>query len=77
MKFGSGCVSMAQLPLLRAVTKVVRNRMRSDATKNIRSLSIPDFRGAESTDCDTLRLFVPEIRFIPDVIHSWGSDSGW
>ncbi|KLO15437.1 hypothetical protein SCHPADRAFT_995820 [Schizopora paradoxa] len=77
MKFGSGCVSVAQLPLLRAVTKVVHNRMRSDATKNIRSLSITEFRGAESTDCDALRLFVPEIRFIPDVIHSWGSDAGW
>ncbi|KLO15443.1 hypothetical protein SCHPADRAFT_938682 [Schizopora paradoxa] len=66
MKFESTVFSPAQIPLLKALAKVVINRARSDATKAIRCLSVPEFSGEESAYCDTLRLFVPEMQFIAD-----------
>ncbi|KLO15444.1 hypothetical protein SCHPADRAFT_261955 [Schizopora paradoxa] len=79
MKFGSSTVSLAQIPLLKAVAKVVVNRMLSDVARSIRYLSIPSFMDAESADCDTLKLFVPELQFIPSIseIYGWSRKPGW
>ena len=77
MKYGSNRATLAQIPLLMAVTKVVVNRMRSADVHDIRYMSIPGFRGAESMDCDALRLFVPDIHFLPNPNRFWGTESGW
>ena len=77
MKCGSNRATLAQIPLLMAVTKVAVNRMRSADVKDIRYLSIPEFRGAESMDCDALRFFVPDIHFLPNPNRFWATESGW
>ncbi|KLO15440.1 hypothetical protein SCHPADRAFT_902337 [Schizopora paradoxa] len=77
MRFGTNRASLAHLPLLRAVTDVVLNRMRSDAVNDIRYLTIPEFIGAESVGCDALKLFVPEIHFIPDANYNWFPERSW
>ncbi|KLO15441.1 hypothetical protein SCHPADRAFT_938680 [Schizopora paradoxa] len=64
MSFEPSYATLHQLPLLKALTKMVINRMRSTGAKNISYLSLPEFKGAESADCDALRLFVPGVRFV-------------
>ncbi|KLO15439.1 hypothetical protein SCHPADRAFT_902336 [Schizopora paradoxa] len=77
MKFQSRYVTFAQLPLLKALTKVVINRLRSEATRDIRYLSIPEFEGAGSGDCDALRLFAPEVHFVPRTYYGRDRPRGW
>ncbi|KLO15442.1 hypothetical protein SCHPADRAFT_902339 [Schizopora paradoxa] len=79
MKFRSfsSRASLTQMPLLRVLLKVVVNRLRSNDTKSIRYLSIPDFGEVELGDSDCLRLFVPEVHFFSEPNHGSTHQSGW